>query len=174
MATTPLTLSVSKPRFGRGERTEIRANFARDVLADMKAAYLADDRPWVVGFSGGKDSTPLVQLLYYMLARLPADQRRKHVYVLASDTRVEAPYISARIRKELGTIQGALLPYWSVCPSFTLSTAPQQRMVSIVCTAFGALLGGVRTCGSLRVRLTSTRVRSFRPTKWRSWRRIDA
>ena len=44
MATTPLTLSVSQPRFGRRERTEIRANFARDVLADMKAAYFADDR----------------------------------------------------------------------------------------------------------------------------------
>ncbi len=107
MATTPLTLSVSRPRFGRPERTEIRANFARNVLADMKAAYFAADRPWIVGFSGGKDSTALVQLLYYMLARLPADQRRKHVYVLAYDTRVEAPYISARIRKELETLQAA-------------------------------------------------------------------
>ncbi len=95
MATTPLTLSVNKPRFGRPERTEIRAHFARDVLADMKTAYFADDRPWIVGFSGGKDSTALVQLLYYMLARLAADQRRKHVYILASDTRVEAPYIPA-------------------------------------------------------------------------------
>lgn len=57
MATIPLTLSGRRPRFGRPERTEIRANFARDVLADMKASYFADDRPWVVGFSGGKDST---------------------------------------------------------------------------------------------------------------------
>ncbi|MFQ5413226.1 MAG: hypothetical protein ACE5E6_02085, partial [Phycisphaerae bacterium] len=150
MPTNTHPLPVSQPRFGRPERTEIRANFARDVLADMTAAYLADDRPWVVGFSGGKDSTALVQLLYYMLARLraatesdhhptaqtahnhrptdqtaqhnrptgqiaqhhrPTDQtpwdrrpagqtarptgqpplKRKPVYVLASDTRVEAP-----------------------------------------------------------------------------------
>ncbi len=42
-----------------------------------------------------------------MLARLPKEQRRKHVYLLASDTRVEAPYISARIRQELTVIQNA-------------------------------------------------------------------
>lgn len=73
MAIAAPILSVAKPRFGRRERTEIRAHFARDVLADMKAAYFADDRPWVVGFSGGKDSTALAQFLYYMLARLPAE-----------------------------------------------------------------------------------------------------
>ncbi len=42
MATASLTHSGSRPRFGRPERTEIRANFARDVLADMKAAYFDD------------------------------------------------------------------------------------------------------------------------------------
>jgi len=33
MATTSATLSVTRPRSGRRERTEIRANFPRDVLA---------------------------------------------------------------------------------------------------------------------------------------------
>ena len=101
MATIPLALSVSRPRLGRPERTEIRADFARDVLGDMEAAYLADDRPWVVGFSGGKDSTAWLQFLYYMLARLRGGHadpptKLKPVYILASDTRVEAPYISTR------------------------------------------------------------------------------
>ena len=68
MATASSAFSVSRPRFGRPERTEIRADIARDIVADMKAAYLADDRPWVVGFSGGKDSAALVQFLYYMFA----------------------------------------------------------------------------------------------------------
>lgn len=68
MASTPLELSVHQPRFGRRGGTGaspvgIRGHFVRDVLADMKAAYFADDRPWVVGFSGlsaqagGKDFT---------------------------------------------------------------------------------------------------------------------
>lgn len=107
MPTATVPLTVMKPRFGRSERREIRPHFAQGVLADLKAAYHEDDRPWVVGFSGGKDSTALMQFVYYMLARLPRAERHKPVYVLASDTRVEAPYISARIRKELSTIQAA-------------------------------------------------------------------
>ncbi|MBK8099836.1 MAG: DNA phosphorothioation system sulfurtransferase DndC [Planctomycetes bacterium] len=91
-------------RFGHTERSEIRADFAPSVLADLRASYLSDDRPWVLGFSGGKDSTALLQFVYYMLARLPASDRKKPVFVLASDTRVEAPSISQRIRKELALI----------------------------------------------------------------------
>ena len=45
MATAPSKLPVHQPRFGRRERTEIRTHVARDVLPDMKVAYLADDRP---------------------------------------------------------------------------------------------------------------------------------
>jgi len=86
---------------------KVRANFVHVVLDDLNSAYLEDDRPWVVGFSGGKDSTALAQLVYYMLARLPSHQRRRRVYLLASDTRVEAPSISARIRKELSLIDAA-------------------------------------------------------------------
>jgi DNA sulfur modification protein DndC len=76
-------------------------SFVDEITDDMRKAYLSDNRPWIVGFSGGKDSTMLVQLLYYMLATMRIEERRKHVYVLASDTRVEAPSIATRIRREL-------------------------------------------------------------------------
>ena len=85
----------------------VRRNFAGRVHEDLRAAYLADERPWVVGFSGGKDSTALLQFVYYMLGRLPASERRKRVHVLASDTRVETPSISQRIRQELAKIEAA-------------------------------------------------------------------
>ncbi len=95
------------PRFGRERGGAVRPSFQRGVLEDLRGAYSADDRPWVVGFSGGKDSTCLMEFVYYMLARLPAAQRLKPVYVLASDTRVEAPSISRRIRRELALIGAA-------------------------------------------------------------------
>jgi DNA sulfur modification protein DndC len=76
-------------------------------MQDIQDAYLSDDRPWVVGFSGGKDSTALLQLTYYAIARLPRDKRRKPIFVLSSDTRVETPQISARIKHELELIQAA-------------------------------------------------------------------
>jgi DNA sulfur modification protein DndC len=81
--------------------------FTDEITTDLREAYLCDNRPWVVGFSGGKDSTMLVQLIYYMLANMRATDRRKHVYMLASDTRVETPAISKRIRKELELLSNA-------------------------------------------------------------------
>jgi DNA sulfur modification protein DndC len=60
-----------------------------------------------VGFSGGKDSTTLVQFVYYMLLELPEEQRRKRVFVLASDTKVEMPSIVERIDRELTLLRAA-------------------------------------------------------------------
>ncbi len=78
--------------------------FVDQITSELREAYLGDSRPWVVGFSGGKDSTMVIQLVYYMLANMEVTERRKQVYVLASDTRVEAPAIATRVREELDSI----------------------------------------------------------------------
>ncbi|NJM52401.1 MAG: hypothetical protein HC846_02795 [Blastocatellia bacterium] len=41
-----------------------------NIIAEIKEQYLADDTPWIVGFSGGKDSTTLLQLVFYALRQL--------------------------------------------------------------------------------------------------------
>ena len=61
------------------------------IKAEMRAVYLHDDRPWMVGFSGGKDSTLLLSLVLEMLQDLKPDERRKKVWVVSSDTGVENP-----------------------------------------------------------------------------------
>ncbi len=85
----------------------IDAAILHAIADDIREAYLSDERTWVVGFSGGKDSTALLQIIYYALRALPRSQLTKQVYVVASDTRVEAPQISTRIREELERIQTA-------------------------------------------------------------------
>jgi DNA sulfur modification protein DndC len=65
----------------------------------MKKAYLADSRPWIVGFSGGKDSTLVTQLTFSMLMSLPPEDRKKEVHIITSDTLVETPLIQTRIKK---------------------------------------------------------------------------
>ena len=45
------------------------------LVAQTQALYLADEVPWVVGYSGGKDSTAVLQLTWMALAGLPAGQR---------------------------------------------------------------------------------------------------
>lgn len=67
--------------------------------------YLADKRPWVLGFSGGKDSTCALQIVWSALARLPAEQRTKTVYVISSDTLVETPIIVNYIDQTLKRIE---------------------------------------------------------------------
>lgn len=82
-------------------------NFIDDIVEELKIAYKEDSRPWVVGFSGGKDSTALVQFIFYMLMDLPERQRHKKVFIIASDTLVEMPSIEERIKKEVALLQQA-------------------------------------------------------------------
>ena len=35
-----------------------------DIHEEIRKVYLSDNRPWIIGFSGGKDSTCLVQLVW--------------------------------------------------------------------------------------------------------------
>jgi DNA sulfur modification protein DndC len=79
----------------------------KDIAAEMREAYLSDEHPWVLGYSGGKDSTTVAQMAYYMLRALPPNARHKKVYVLASDTGVELPTIVERVGHELGLIRSA-------------------------------------------------------------------
>ncbi|MGM1050418.1 MAG: DNA phosphorothioation system sulfurtransferase DndC [Bacillota bacterium] len=71
----------------------------------VKEVYLSDNRPWVVGFSGGKDSTAVVQLVFQALTELDPSALNKKVYVISSDTLVETPLIIDKITRTLGRIQ---------------------------------------------------------------------
>ncbi|TKH83730.1 DNA phosphorothioation system sulfurtransferase DndC [Bacillus cereus] len=79
--------------------------FAADAKNEIKNIYLNDNRPWVIGYSGGKDSTAVVQLVFTALSELPREQVNKKVYVISSDTLVETPLIISSIDKTLHRIQ---------------------------------------------------------------------
>jgi putative sulfurtransferase DndC len=65
------------------------------VIAEMTALYLeSNPRPWIIGFSGGKDSSAVVQLVIRMLLTLAPEQRTRPVWIISSDTRVENPAVS--------------------------------------------------------------------------------
>ena len=61
-------------------------------------------RPWVVAYSGGKDSTLLLQSIWEMVASLPPDQRHREIIVVGNDTLVESPLIIRHLRRTLTTI----------------------------------------------------------------------
>lgn len=64
-----------------------------DIIEEMRVVYLHDKRPWMIGFSGGKDSTMLCMLVFEMLKRLRPEQITKKIYVTSSDTMVENPVV---------------------------------------------------------------------------------
>ena len=64
-----------------------------DIIEEMSLVYQHDKRPWMIGFSGGKDSTLLCCLVMEMLQRLAPYQRHKAVYIVSSDTMVENPIV---------------------------------------------------------------------------------
>jgi DNA sulfur modification protein DndC len=74
------------------------------TLDEITSVYLADERPWVVGYSGGKDSTVVLQLVWHALRRLSPSERRKHVYVISGDTLVETPVIIGYLTEALKLI----------------------------------------------------------------------
>jgi DNA sulfur modification protein DndC len=73
----------------------------REVTAQIQDYYSADSVPWVVGYSGGKDSTTVLQLVWRAVAMLPPDRRRKPIHVITTDTLVEQPIVAAWVKNSL-------------------------------------------------------------------------
>jgi DNA sulfur modification protein DndC len=77
----------------------------RDIRDTLSRLYIEDDRPWLVGFSGGKDSTMLASLVFDAVLSIPAAQRKKPVSILCTDTRVEIPAIVEMVEGTLTRMQ---------------------------------------------------------------------
>ena len=82
-----------------------RLNAVREIIRSEYCKKHAD--PWVVAYSGGKDSTLLLQLTWEVLASLPAHDRRRQICVVGNDTLVESPLVIRHLRNTMATISTA-------------------------------------------------------------------
>lgn len=82
-----------------------------NIIQEMSMVYQHDKRPWMIGYSGGKDSTLLCCLVMEMLQRLPKEKINKTVYIVSSDTMVENPIVGNYMHKmsEMINATGAAL-----------------------------------------------------------------
>ena len=76
------------------------------VTGEIAELYTSDQVPWVIGYSGGKDSTATLQLVWLALTQVPAAQRNKPVYVISTDTLVENPIVALWVSKSLEKMDG--------------------------------------------------------------------
>ena len=67
-----------------------------------------DSHPWIVAYSGGKDSTLLLQMVFEMLLALKADDRKRQIHIVANDTLVESPLVIEHLHKSLAEIRRAI------------------------------------------------------------------
>jgi DNA sulfur modification protein DndC len=80
----------------------------RLIREDLVDEYQAPHGwPWILGFSGGKDSTLLVQLVIEVVSELPPQRRQRPIHLICTDTLVEIPTISEYVFAKLVEIERA-------------------------------------------------------------------
>lgn len=87
------------------EQEEFAGRPLAEYVASVQRVYLQDTRPWVIGYSGGKDSSAVMVLVYLALLGLKPEERHKHIFVVASDTLVETPIVVNHVNRSLEAIQ---------------------------------------------------------------------
>ena len=86
----------------------INQSLINELLERIRKLYLSDQIPWVVGYSGGKDSTATLQLVWQALEGLQGEERHhKPVHVISTDTLVESPVVAAWVNRSLDRISTA-------------------------------------------------------------------
>jgi len=77
----------------------------RTIRRELRDEYLQPHtKPWIVGFSGGKDSTLLAHLVVETLLGLPREARTRQVFLVSNDTLVESPVFQSFVDALLGRI----------------------------------------------------------------------
>ena len=89
------------------ERSVFEQRTIHDIYDEIRDVYRRYPQPWVIGYSGGKDSTAVLQLVWNAIKELPPEERQKPIFVIASDTKVETPVIVDYINNTLQRINEA-------------------------------------------------------------------
>jgi DNA sulfur modification protein DndC len=128
------------------------ATLNAQVLSDLRKhiirLYKQDDRPWVIGYSGGKDSTAVVQLIWDALLELSKTQElKKFVHILSSDTLVETPVVVDALRANLKKMgEAALAQGIPVTVDLVAPPANQSFWVNLIGRGYPAPTTTFRWC----------------------------
>ncbi|MCK2000195.1 phosphoadenosine phosphosulfate reductase family protein [[Brevibacterium] frigoritolerans] len=76
-----------------------------DIIDSLEELYFKEDKEWMVTYSGGKDSSLVLSLVFKMLNRLPKAKRFKRVHIVSADTKVESYQMTSYLKKNLKLIK---------------------------------------------------------------------
>lgn len=135
-----------------------------DARAEIRDEYLgATPGPWVVGFSGGKDSTLVLHLVMEVLIAIPPSRRTRSVHVLANDTLVESPLIAKFLDKTLAQIRsGAEATSLPIQVAKTSPDLDQTFWVNVIGRGYPAPYRMFRWCTDrMKIRPTTNYMRTL-------------
>lgn len=87
--------------------TILTKDLLNETIEIIQQVYKEDNIPWICGYSGGKDSSAVVQLVWMAISRLPDWQRSKVIHVISTDTLVESPVVARWASKSLEKMKNA-------------------------------------------------------------------
>ena len=98
-------IAISSEEDGDLSQTIAKMNATRKALLEE---YGKKHRcPWVVAYSGGKDSTLLLHLIFDMILQLSPAERKRDVHVVGNDTLVESPLVIEHLHRSLKEVKKA-------------------------------------------------------------------
>lgn len=99
----------------------------RQIRAELLDEYRQPHPyPWIIGYSGGKDSTLVAHLVFEMLMGLPPSERKRQVHIVANDTLVESPLVVQHIIDSIAEIENAALAFGLPVVTKITRPAPDQ------------------------------------------------
>ncbi|CAN1209472.1 Phosphoadenosine phosphosulphate reductase domain-containing protein [Tumidithrix helvetica PCC 7403] len=117
------------------------------LITEIQQLYCHDEIPWIIGYSGGKDSTTTLQLVWQALQQLPTERRTKQVYVITTDTRVENPIVATWVKRSIANMQTAAIEQGLPIESHLLFPDVKDTFwVNLIGKGYPAPRNGFRWC----------------------------
>lgn len=127
------------------------------IQEELEDEYLQTHTfPWIVGYSGGKDSTLVVHLVFEMLMKVPPSYRTRPVHIVANDTLVESPLILAHLTASLEQIENAAITFGlPITTKITQPLTDQSFWVNLIGRGYPSPNRAFRWCTS-RMKISPT------------------
>jgi DNA sulfur modification protein DndC len=96
-------MSTQQPD-NKSQQARTVAELVEDIellTVEIQELYCSDAIPWCLGYSGGKDSSATLQLVWNAIAALPPEKRTKPIHIMTTDTLVENPIVAAWVSNSL-------------------------------------------------------------------------
>lgn len=138
----------------------------QEIESEITSQYLYDEnqgRPWIIGFSGGKDSTLLLQLVWNALKRIPSELRNREVHIVCNNTLVENPRILTFIDRTLERLKRAAAE--QSMPFYVVQTTPELEdsfWTNLIGRGYPAPISNFRWCTDrLKIKPTTKYIQSI-------------